>query len=126
MELSDTEAPESIQPCTVAVADEVLTDLHERLRRRRMPEDPANEDWSYGTNRVYLDELLDYWVDVEAPCAMSSFLRDGIPGVSLDPSYFNMHYTNEWAKGGHFSPAEVPDSIVHDVRACFRPLRGSR
>jgi hypothetical protein len=60
MELSDTEVPESIQPFTVAVADEVLTDLHERLRRRRMPEDPANEDWSYGTNRAYLDELLDY------------------------------------------------------------------
>ena len=46
---------------TIAVEDSVLEDLDERLARIRWPTDPGNEDWRYGTNRAWLEELVDYW-----------------------------------------------------------------
>ena len=50
-------------PFTIAVPEETLTDLHERLTKTRWPNDFANPDWAYGTNRAYLSELVDYWLD---------------------------------------------------------------
>src|SRR5262249_42445319 len=46
---------------TIAVPDEVLADLRERLARTRLPGEVANSGWTYGTNLAYLKELLEYW-----------------------------------------------------------------
>lgn len=50
------------EPFTVAVPEETLADLRERLARTRFPGDFANADWQYGTNLTYLKELVDYWL----------------------------------------------------------------
>ena len=50
-----------IEPFKIAVAEEVLTDLRERLARTRTPGEIPNSGWEYGTNLGYLDELVDYW-----------------------------------------------------------------
>jgi pimeloyl-ACP methyl ester carboxylesterase len=47
----------------VHVAQSELDDLYDRLRRTRYPVDFANEDWSYGTNRTWLESLVGYWLD---------------------------------------------------------------
>ena len=47
----------------VAVPEETLTDLRERLSRIRWPNDFNNADWAYGTNKAYLMELVDYWLN---------------------------------------------------------------
>ena len=39
---------------TIAVPDEVLADLRERLARTRLPGEVANSGWKYGTNLAYL------------------------------------------------------------------------
>jgi len=54
-----------IAPFELHVPDATLEDLHERLRRgrRRLPLDVANEDWSYGTNRAYLEQFVDWYLD---------------------------------------------------------------
>ena len=41
------------QPFSVAIPDETLTDLKERLARVRWPDDFANSQWEYGTNLGY-------------------------------------------------------------------------
>jgi epoxide hydrolase len=47
---------------TVAVPEETLTDLRERLKRTRFIDDfPGADDWSLGVSRVYLQELCEYW-----------------------------------------------------------------
>ncbi|HMD46186.1 MAG TPA: epoxide hydrolase, partial [Acidimicrobiales bacterium] len=51
------------EPFTIAVPDAVLEDLAQRLARVRWPGDPGNDDWRYGTNRRWLEELVDYWRD---------------------------------------------------------------
>ena len=45
----------------IAVDDRVLEDLQHRLARVRWPMDPGNGDWRYGTNREWLEDLVDYW-----------------------------------------------------------------
>jgi pimeloyl-ACP methyl ester carboxylesterase len=49
------------EPFTIAVPDSVLEDLHQRLDRTRWPLDPGNDDWRYGTNRAWLEDLVAYW-----------------------------------------------------------------
>ncbi|HEV8711845.1 MAG TPA: epoxide hydrolase [Candidatus Binatia bacterium] len=50
------------EPFTVAISEETLTDLHERLAKTRWSGDFANPGWEYGTNRDYLKSLVDYWL----------------------------------------------------------------
>ena len=51
------------EPFTVAIPDETLRDLKERLKRTRFAADFANNGWQYGTNGDYLKSLVEYWID---------------------------------------------------------------
>ncbi len=51
------------EPFTVAIPDETLRDLKERLKRTRFAADFANDGWQYGTNLEYLKSLVEYWID---------------------------------------------------------------
>ena len=46
---------------TIAIPDEELAELRDRLERTRWPLDPGNDDWRYGANRRWLEELVAYW-----------------------------------------------------------------
>lgn len=49
-------------PFTVAVPEETLADLRDRLDRTRFIDDfTADGDWTYGVSRSYLQELCEYW-----------------------------------------------------------------
>lgn len=45
----------------IEVSQDILDDLQERLQRTRWTDEPANAGWTYGTNPVYLKELVGYW-----------------------------------------------------------------
>ena len=45
----------------INVADSILTDLRERLERTRLPDQIPDTGWEYGSDRAYMDELLEYW-----------------------------------------------------------------
>jgi pimeloyl-ACP methyl ester carboxylesterase len=53
--------PGAVRPFRVDVADEVLTDLGERLARTRWPDEVEGAGWDYGTDLAYLRELVEYW-----------------------------------------------------------------
>ncbi|MCY4659831.1 MAG: alpha/beta fold hydrolase [Acidobacteria bacterium] len=55
--------PDAVRPFTIDVPDAVLADLEIRLGRTRLPDELPGTGWDYGTNRDYLEELLDYWRD---------------------------------------------------------------
>lgn len=44
----------------INISESILTDLSERLNQTRWTDEPTN-DWSYGTNLVYLKKLVKYW-----------------------------------------------------------------
>jgi len=50
-----------IRPYRIAVPDDVLTDLHDRLARTRWPERECVDDWSQGIPLDYTRELAGYW-----------------------------------------------------------------
>lgn len=51
----------AVRPFQVKVAESVVADLKERLRRTRWPGEVPDSGWTYGTNLAYLRELVDYW-----------------------------------------------------------------
>jgi pimeloyl-ACP methyl ester carboxylesterase len=57
----DGARPFPLAPTPIHVPDEVLADLRQRLELTRWPDDVGNEDWYYGVNRAYLQELVEYW-----------------------------------------------------------------
>jgi len=50
-----------IEPFKIAIDDEVLDDLFNRLSRRRWPEREAVDDWTQGIPLAYLQEVCEYW-----------------------------------------------------------------
>jgi microsomal epoxide hydrolase len=50
-----------VEPFSIEVPEEVLTDLKARLERTRFPDEVSDTAWEYGTNLAYLRELVDYW-----------------------------------------------------------------
>jgi pimeloyl-ACP methyl ester carboxylesterase len=57
--------PDSADPdkILIRVGQAELDDLNYRLTHTRWPVDIANDDWAYGTNRSYLQELVGYWAN---------------------------------------------------------------
>ena len=55
--------PDAIRSFTIQVADDVLSDLADRLARARLPDQIPGTSWDYGTDRAYLEGLLAYWQD---------------------------------------------------------------
>ncbi len=49
------------KPFKIDVPQAVLDDLHARLRQTRWPDAPANIGWKYGTDPVFLKDLVAYW-----------------------------------------------------------------
>ncbi len=88
---------------------------------------------TFGTSaRLYKDSATNWWTPshdrtplVEAPTGISIFTRDMPPGASWDnlSSDFNLQFFREHDRGGHFAPAEQPETLVTDLRDSFRPLR---
>ncbi|MEE2636867.1 MAG: epoxide hydrolase, partial [Acidobacteriota bacterium] len=53
----------AIRPFEVAVSDETLDDLKQRLNMTRLPDQLDGAGWDYGTELEYLTELITYWRD---------------------------------------------------------------
>ena len=51
----------TVVPFTIDIPDAVLADLRTRIDETRFPDEILNSDWDYGTNMVYLKELVEYW-----------------------------------------------------------------
>ena len=51
----------ALEPFEVAVPDQVLDDLRDRLARTRWPSQPAEEGWGLGVDLAYLRQLCAHW-----------------------------------------------------------------
>lgn len=104
-----------IRPFRIAVSEELLEDLRERLQRTRWPEPLDDPDWDYGTEQGYLS----------TPTGLACF-----PGeVARAPRAWlearaNLVHHEIMPRGGHFAALEQPELLVEDVRRFFRTRRG--
>jgi len=53
----------ALEPFLIDVPDDVLTDLAERLRRTRFPNEVADIGWRHGLPLQRLREIVGYWLD---------------------------------------------------------------
>src|SRR5579885_2752099 len=51
----------AVEKFVLAVPDDLLADLRERLAHTRLPGEVRDSGWRYGTNLAYLKELIEYW-----------------------------------------------------------------
>ena len=55
------EAPLHITPFSIHIEPEILSDLRERIRKTRWPDQAPSVPWEQGTDLEYLRQLLEYW-----------------------------------------------------------------
>ncbi len=103
----------------IAIPDAVLDDLQARLAGTRWPIDPGNEDWRYGTNRAWLEELVAYWRDgydwraQEAEMNRYDHFRVVLDDVPI-------HYIHKRGVG----PAPIPIILTHGWPWTFWDFKG--
>ncbi|MDC1311361.1 epoxide hydrolase [Burkholderiales bacterium] len=52
-----------VKPFTLAVPDLVLSDLKQRLKNTRWPDEIPDNNWQFGADLGYLKDLCTYWAD---------------------------------------------------------------
>jgi Epoxide hydrolase N terminus len=57
------EAPLHITPFSIHIEAEILSDLRERIRKTRWPDQAPGAAWEQGTDVEYLQQLVAYWAD---------------------------------------------------------------
>lgn len=86
-----------------------------------------------GSVRYYADSFAMPWTPahhrrptLEAPTGVAVFPRElvHVPRALAEREANLVHWTR-MERGGHFAPAEEPELLVDDLRAFFRPLRGT-
>lgn len=104
-------------PFSIAIEDEVLSDLRARIRKTRWPDQVPGIGWQQGTEREYLKGLLAYWADgfdwraKERELNRFRHFRAGIDGASI-------HFVHERARRGR----GIPLVLTHGWPSSFLEL----
>lgn len=103
--------PES---AAVAIPDDCLDDLRQRLQRTRWMQDLPDAGWDYGTDATFLRRLIDYWCDDydwrQAEAFINTFNNQR---VVLDG--LGLHFIHERGVG----PAPLPLLLSHGWPSTF-------
>ena len=109
---------------TIAIPEEDLEDLDERLRRTRFPTDFGNDDWRYGYNGAYHRQMVEYWIE-EYDWRDVERRMNELPHFKVDLMGVPLHFIHVKGKG----PNPMPLLLHHgwpwtfwDVRKIIGPL----
>jgi pimeloyl-ACP methyl ester carboxylesterase len=104
-------------PFSIRVEAEVLSDLRDRIRRTRWPDQAPGAAWEQGTDLQYLKQLLAYWADEfdwraqERELNAADQFRAELDGVHI-------HFVHERARRGH----GIPLILTHGWPSTFAEL----
>lgn len=97
-----------LRPYEIAVPDEVLDDLRDRLRRTRWPEPIPGTGWELGADVAYVRELCAHWADGYDWRAQEAWLNE-LPGFRCEVDGVDLHLWHVRGKG----PDPVPLLLIH-------------
>ena len=105
-----------LRPFQVAVGDDVLDDLADRLRRVRWPDEiPGSAGtWEYGTDLAYLQELVAYWRDGFDWRAQEKAINE-FPQFLATVGDVDVHFLHVEGQG----PAPLPLLLCHGWPGSF-------
>ena len=92
----------------VDIKEDVLTDLRERLKRTRWPDEIPGSGWDYGSNLAYVKELVDYWIE-EFDWRKQEEVINGYSQYVDEVDGLDVHYIHERGKG----PDPLPLLLIH-------------
>ena len=95
-----------VQPFTIHVPEETLTDLQDRLARTRWPDEISGAEWDYGTNMAYLKELVDYW-QKDFDWRAQEKLINTFANYRTQVDGLGIHFIHEKGKGANPLPLVV-------------------
>ncbi len=98
----------AIRPFRVDIKEDVLTDLRERLKRTRWPDEIPGSGWDYGSNLAYVKELVDYWIE-EFDWRKQEEVINGYSQYVDEVDGLDVHYIHERGKG----PDPLPLLLIH-------------
>jgi pimeloyl-ACP methyl ester carboxylesterase len=104
----------SVEPFTIAVDEAALSDLRDRIRRTRWPDQVDASGWAYGVDRAYLRELLSSWAEEfdwrarERELNRFAHYRAEVDGRKV-------HFVHERGRG----PDPVPIVLTHGWPSSF-------
>ena len=101
-------------PFTISVSDEVIADLHARIRNTRWPEKSPAAPWEQGTDLLYLQDLLAYWADGFAWRTQEDWLNS-FHHFRADIDGIGIHFVHERAVSGE----GIPLVMTHGWPSCF-------
>ena len=93
---------------TIHIADDILTDLRERLARVRWPDEIPGADWQYGTDLTYLRSLVEYWHD-QYDWRQHEARLNGFQHFTVPLSGIELHYIHQPGIG----PQPMPLLLLH-------------
>jgi pimeloyl-ACP methyl ester carboxylesterase len=99
---------DSITPFTIAVADEVLDDLRDRLARTRWPDQIPGAGWDYGAELSAVQDLCEYW-RTTFDWRRAEALLNSWPQFQTDVDGINIHFIQ--ARSQHEDA--IPLCITH-------------
>jgi pimeloyl-ACP methyl ester carboxylesterase len=101
----------AIEPFSIRVDEDTLTDLRARIRHTRWPDPAPGEPWSQGTDLDYLRGLLAYWADGFDWRARERELN-AFAHFQTDLDGVRIHFVHE--RGGG-----IPLILTHGWPSCF-------
>ena len=103
-----------IEPFQVAVQQEVLDDLRDRLLKTRWPDEVRDAGWHYGANLDYMKELADFWLTQFDWRAQERWINS-FANYQTTIDDLRIHFVYERGKG----PDPIPLLITHGWPSSF-------
>lgn len=96
-------SPQPIEPFAIRVADDVLSDLRNRLSNSRLPKTPVDAAWRYGTSREFMHQIIAYWLEEYDWRAVERRLN-AIPQFTTKINGYDIHFIYKKGRGGNAKP----------------------
>ena len=95
-----------MQEFTIHVEDSTLEDLKARLERTRLPDQIPGSGWDYGSDRAYMEDLLDYW-RVEYDWRKHEAQLNALPHFKTEIDSVDMHFVHVRSKQDDAMPLVI-------------------
>jgi pimeloyl-ACP methyl ester carboxylesterase len=112
------------EPFTVAVPAADLDDLRRRLEGTRWADDFGNEDWRYGVERTWLEEMVAYWAG-EFDWRAQEEAMNSFPQFRVEIDGVPVHFVHVRAEGERAIPLVLTHGwpwTFWDYKDVIRPL----
>ncbi len=110
-------SPIHITPFSIQIEAEILSDLRERIRGTRWPDQAPGTAWEQGTDLEYLKQLLAYWT-AEFDWHAQERKLNAVKQFRAELDGVHIHFVHERARHGH----GIPLILTHGWPSTFVEL----